>query len=87
MAMTNCKEWLRDLLLEIPLWSKPISAISILYYSEATLSRAYNKVYNGKSRHINIRHSYVKEQINQTVVTFNYIKSKKNLVDPSFTKA
>lgn len=55
-------EWLRDLLLEIPLWTKPMAAISIFCDNEAALSRAYNKVYNGKSRHISLRHGYIKEQ-------------------------
>ena len=45
-------EWLRDLVYEIPLWSRPISPISILYDSNATLARAYSQVYNGKSCHL-----------------------------------
>ncbi|GJY32573.1 hypothetical protein Tco_0417042, partial [Tanacetum coccineum] len=31
-------EWLRNLIFEIPLWSKPIALISIHYDSAATLS-------------------------------------------------
>ena len=36
----------------IPMWPKPMASISIHYDSAATLSRAYNQVYNGKSRHL-----------------------------------
>ncbi|GJW80769.1 hypothetical protein Tco_0144744 [Tanacetum coccineum] len=45
-------EWLRNLILEIPLWSKPIAPISILCDSPATLPTAYSQMYNGKSRHL-----------------------------------
>ncbi|GJU82324.1 hypothetical protein Tco_1284689 [Tanacetum coccineum] len=36
-------EWLKNLLLEIPLWSKPIAPISIRYDSAATLAKAYSQ--------------------------------------------
>ncbi|GJY56612.1 hypothetical protein Tco_0455727 [Tanacetum coccineum] len=35
-------EWLRNLILEIPLWSKPITPISIRCDSAATLTKAYS---------------------------------------------
>ncbi|GKE66624.1 zinc finger, CCHC-type containing protein, partial [Tanacetum coccineum] len=49
-------EWLRNLILEIPLWSKPIAPISIRCNSAATLEKAYSQIYNGKSRHLGVRH-------------------------------
>ncbi|GJS98789.1 hypothetical protein Tco_0819959 [Tanacetum coccineum] len=45
-------EWLRNLILEIPLWSKPIAPISIRCDSAATLAKAYSQMYNEKSRHL-----------------------------------
>ncbi|GKB55574.1 zinc finger, CCHC-type containing protein, partial [Tanacetum coccineum] len=45
-------EWLRSLILEIPLWSKPIASSSIRCDSAATLANAYSQIYNGKSRHL-----------------------------------
>jgi len=39
-------KWLRNMLLDIELWPQPILVISVYYDSEATLSRAYNKMYN-----------------------------------------
>ncbi|GKB72784.1 hypothetical protein Tco_0934196 [Tanacetum coccineum] len=50
-------EWLRNLILEISLWSKPIAPISIRYDSVATLAKAYSQMYNGKSRHLGVRHT------------------------------
>ncbi|GKA35247.1 zinc finger, CCHC-type containing protein [Tanacetum coccineum] len=41
-------EWLKILLREIPLWSKPITPISIRYDSASTLAKAYSQMYNGK---------------------------------------
>ncbi|GJW33982.1 hypothetical protein Tco_0054014 [Tanacetum coccineum] len=45
-------ECLKNLLLEIPLWSKPIKPISIRCDSAATLAKAYSQMYNEKSRHL-----------------------------------
>ncbi|GJX44200.1 zinc finger, CCHC-type containing protein [Tanacetum coccineum] len=45
-------EWLRNLIYEIPLWSKPISPISMHCDNAATLAKAYSQIYNGKSRHL-----------------------------------
>ncbi|GJR39259.1 hypothetical protein Tco_1214943 [Tanacetum coccineum] len=61
VALASCckeAEWLRDLLINIPLWLKPMPPISMRCDSQYTLSRAYNQVYNGKSRYIGLRHSY-----------------------------
>nr|GEX40521.1 zinc finger, CCHC-type [Tanacetum cinerariifolium] len=84
-AMGKEAEWLRNMLLDIELWPQPMPAISLHYDSQSTLSRVYNKVYNGKSRHISHRHAYVKELISNGIITIEYIRSCKNLTDP-FTK-
>ncbi len=56
------------------------------YESEATLSRVLSKIYNGKSRHISLRHEYVRQFLSDDIVTIVYIRSYNNLAD-SFTKA
>ena len=75
-------EWLRDLLYGIPLWPKPIAPISIHCDSAATLAKAYSQVQNGKSRHIGLRHNYVKELITNGVITIDFVRSNQNLTDP-----
>nr|GFA08993.1 zinc finger, CCHC-type [Tanacetum cinerariifolium] len=75
-------EWLRNMLLDIELWPQPMPATSLHCDSQSTLSRAYNKVYNGKSRHISLIHSYIKELISNGIITIEYIRSCKNLADP-----
>ncbi|GJV83947.1 zinc finger, CCHC-type containing protein [Tanacetum coccineum] len=62
-------EWLKNLLLEIPLWSKPIAPISIRCDSAATLIKAYSQMYNGKSRHLGVRHNVIRELITNGVDT------------------
>ena len=68
-------EWLRYLLLKIPLASKNVSKVSVHYDSQVTLARASSKVYNGKSRHISIRHEYVRKLIRDGIISLTFVKS------------
>ncbi|GKE16168.1 hypothetical protein Tco_1423745, partial [Tanacetum coccineum] len=74
-------EWLKNLLFEIPLWSKPIAPISICCDSTATLAKAYSQMYNGKSRHLGVRHSMIRDLITNGVVSIEFMRSQRNLVD------
>ncbi|GJV82538.1 hypothetical protein Tco_1522436 [Tanacetum coccineum] len=65
VALASCckeAEWLRDLLINIPIWPKPMPPISVHYDSQPTLSRAYNQVYNvsreAKVHHPNVTRSF-----------------------------
>ncbi|RVW59251.1 Retrovirus-related Pol polyprotein from transposon TNT 1-94 [Vitis vinifera] len=58
-------EWLRDLMMDIPFTANNVSTVSIHCDSQATLARAYSGVYNGKSRHISIRHEYVTRMLEE----------------------
>nr|GEU40768.1 hypothetical protein [Tanacetum cinerariifolium] len=81
-------EWLKNMLLEIPLWSKPIEHISIRCDSAATLAKAYSQMYNGKSRHLGVRHSMIHELITNGVVSLNCTKLGRiveNLVNRGFS--
>ena len=79
-------EWLRNLLLDIELWLQPMPFTSLHCDSQATMSRVLGKIYNGKSRHIGLRHEYVRQLITDGVITITNVRSCKNLADP-FTKA
>ena len=74
-------EWLRNLVYEIPLWEKPVSLILIHCDSAATLDKAYSHVYNGKSRHLGVRHSAVRELITHGVISVDFVRSQQNLAD------
>ena len=58
-----------------------------MYYdSEATLSKAYSKMYNGKLRHIGLRHDYIRQLIKSGTISIVYLRSNNNLANPA-TKA
>ncbi|GJR76484.1 hypothetical protein Tco_0088849 [Tanacetum coccineum] len=80
-AADNEAEWLKNLLLEISLLSKPITPISIHYDSAATLAKAYSQMYNGKSRHLGVRHSMIRELITNGVISIEFVRSQQNLAD------
>ncbi|GJS72903.1 zinc finger, CCHC-type containing protein [Tanacetum coccineum] len=74
-------EWLRNLIHEIPIWPKPIAPISIHCDSAATLAKAYSQMYNGKSRHLGVRHSMIRELIMNGVISIEFVRSQQNLAD------
>ncbi|GJT05530.1 zinc finger, CCHC-type containing protein [Tanacetum coccineum] len=74
-------EWLKNLLLEIPLWVKPMAPSSIRCDSVATLAKAYSQMYNGKSRHLGVRHNMIRELITNGVVSIEFVRSQQNLAD------
>ncbi|XP_057247454.1 uncharacterized protein LOC130589857 [Beta vulgaris subsp. vulgaris] len=50
-------EWIRSLLADIPLWGKPAPSVSMRCDSQAAIGVANNQAYNGKRRHIRLRHA------------------------------
>ena len=74
-------EWLRNLIFEIPLWPKPISPIPIFCDSQSTLAKAYSNVYNGKSRNLGVRHSFIRELITHSVISVVFVRTHNNLAD------
>ncbi|GKD23755.1 hypothetical protein Tco_1225458 [Tanacetum coccineum] len=74
-------EWLKNLLLEIPMWVKPMTPISICSDSAITLVKSYSQMYNGKSRHLGVRYSMIRELITNEVVSIEFVRSQQNLAD------
>ncbi|GKB57268.1 hypothetical protein Tco_0913454 [Tanacetum coccineum] len=74
-------EWSRNPILEISLWSKLITPISIHCDSVATLAKAYSQMYNRKSRHLGVRHNMIRELITSWVVSIEFVRSQQNLAD------
>ncbi|GJR28676.1 hypothetical protein Tco_1104908 [Tanacetum coccineum] len=74
-------EWLRNLIFKISLWSKPITPISIYCDSATTLAKAYSQMYNGKSRHLGVRHNMIRMLIMNGVVSIEFVRSQQNIVD------
>nr|GEV34077.1 zinc finger, CCHC-type [Tanacetum cinerariifolium] len=81
-AAGNEAGWLRNLVLEIPLWTKPIAPISIRCDSVATLAKAYSQMYNGKSRHLEI----LKSRKYVIFTIWSHISSPKRDTPPSMLR-
>ena len=62
-----------------------MSSIFLHYDIQAILAYVYNEIYNGKFRHISLRHDYVRK-IKDGINSFTYVKSSEKLAD-SFTKS
>ena len=54
--------------------------------SQTTLGRAYSKMYNDKSKHIGLRHDYIRQLIESGTISIGYVRSNSNLANP-LTKA
>ncbi|GKE57265.1 hypothetical protein Tco_1496450 [Tanacetum coccineum] len=74
-------EWLRNMIHEIQIWTKPIAPISIYCDSAATLAKAYSYIYNGKSRHLGVIHSIIRELIMNGVLSIEFVRSQHILTD------
>ena len=72
-------ECLWSLMMDIPITSDMVSTISIHCDSQSALSRAYNSVYNGKSRHISLRYEYVRQLIQGGIILISYVKTSENV--------
>ncbi|GJU05972.1 zinc finger, CCHC-type containing protein [Tanacetum coccineum] len=47
----------------------------------ATLAKAYSQMYNGKSRHLGVRHSMIRVLITNGVISIKFVRSQQNFVD------
>jgi hypothetical protein len=80
-------EWLRDMLMDLPLVEKPIPAILINCDNQTVITKVKNSQDNGKksSKHIKRRLKSVRKLRSSGVIAVDYIQTAKNLADP-FTK-
>jgi hypothetical protein len=79
-------EWLRELLMDLPVVEKPMPAILLNYDNQTVIVKVNNSKYNAKSsRHVKRHLKSVRKLRNSRVITVTYIQTDKNLADP-FTK-
>lgn len=80
----TCTEvkWIRNLLAYLPICVKPFPAIPMLCDNQAAIAISKNKMYNGKSRHVRLRHVIIKQLLESGVISLDHVKSEENLVDP-----
>jgi hypothetical protein len=79
-------EWLRELLMDLPVVEKPVPAILLNCDNQTVIVKVNNSKDNAKSsRHVKRRLKSVRKLRNSGVITVAYIETDKNLADP-FTK-
>nr|GEU29172.1 zinc finger, CCHC-type [Tanacetum cinerariifolium] len=60
--------------------TRPDIAFAVGKQSSAdTLTKAYSQMYNGKSRHLDVRHSMIRELITNEVICIEFVRSQQNL--------
>ena len=79
-------EWLRELLMDLPVVEKPIPAISMNCDNQTVIIKVNSSKDNMKStRHVKRRLKFVRKLRNSRVITLDYVNTSKNLAD-QFTK-
>ena len=79
-------EWLRELLMDLPVVEKPIPAILMNCDNQTVIIKVNSSKENMKSsRHVKRRLKSVRKMRNSGVIALDYIQTSKNLADP-FTK-
>ncbi|XP_071709085.1 secreted RxLR effector protein 161-like [Rutidosis leptorrhynchoides] len=58
-----------------------IPPIGIHCDSAPTVAKAHSHMYNGKSRHLGVRHSMKRELITNGVISIDFVRSKQNLAN------
>ena len=74
-------EWLRDLLMDLPVVEKPIPAISMNYDNQIVITKVNMK----STRHIKRRLKSIRKLRNSGVIALDYVHTSNNLAD-QFTK-
>jgi hypothetical protein len=79
-------EWLRELLLDLPVVEKPIPAISMNCDNQTVITKVTSSKDNMKSsRHVKRRLKSVRKLRNSGVISLDYVHTSENLAD-QFTK-
>ena len=58
-------DWLRFMLIDIPLWSKSVQPLTIYCDNQAAIFRASSDCYNGKSRQVRLKHNHVRRLLEE----------------------
>ena len=79
-------EWLRELLMDLPVVEKPVPTISMNCDNQTVITKVNSSKDNMKStRHVKRRLKTVRKLRNSRVIAFDYVHTSKNLAN-QFTK-
>ncbi|KAL6315888.1 hypothetical protein AAG906_013232 [Vitis piasezkii] len=75
-------EWIRNLLADIPLWTRPALSVFMRCDSQVAIAKAKSKIFNGNNKHICLRHNIVRQLLEIGFISLEFVRSRLNLVDP-----
>ena len=73
-------EWLRNLLVDIPLWMRPTPSVSMSCDSQTAIAKTKSKIFNGKNMHISLRHNIVRQLLEIGVISLEFVRSMMQLM-------
>jgi hypothetical protein len=76
--------WLTTLLNELDLQPNPVP-ITLLLDNQSCMDLAYNPIHHKRSKHIDVRHHYLRERVEEGDIELEYVPTGDQLADP-FTK-
>src|SRR6266498_4009997 len=86
VLQTDQAEWLRELLMDLPVVEKPVPAILMNCDNQTVIVKVNSSKDNMKSsRHVKRRLKYIRKLRNSGVIALDYIQMARNLANP-FTK-
>ena len=62
-------EWLKNLLANIPLWTRPTPHVSMCCDNQVAIAKVKSKIFNEKNRHIRLRHNIVRQLFETGVIS------------------
>ncbi|KAK4379012.1 hypothetical protein RND71_000874 [Anisodus tanguticus] len=74
--------WIRSMLIDISLWSKPVPPLTIYCDNKTAIFWASSDCYNVKSRHVSLKHNHERRLLEDEIISLQYVKSRFNLADP-----
>ena len=82
---TTCTEaeWIKSLLLDIPLSNKPIPAISLHCDNKAVIKLVKQTRTNNKkmNKHMQVRYKSVKKMLSSNIISLDFVNSESNISD------
>jgi hypothetical protein len=77
--------WLQRLLRELGAPDKSVLPVPLRMDNQGAMALAYNPEHHSRTKHIDVRHHWIREQVGEGYVTLIYVQSQDNLAD-GFTK-
>ena len=65
-------KWLRNLLADIPLWTRLALSVSMRCDSQVAIAKVKSKIFNKKNRHIRLRHNIVRQLLETMVISLEF---------------